>query len=118
MKRLPRYATGLLVASVVTAGIAFFEPPTGESLQLLLGIALVYGVGTVIALRYWPILRSKNGPKWVTGAFVGVMTFGCLSLLNGVAPSPNFGVAVLGYGLAGFGFVSGIAFEHGREPSS
>lgn len=115
MNRLPRHAIALVVGTVVTGSVAFFEPSTGESLILLVGIALVYGVGTAIVLQYGSLLRSTDGPNWVSGAFAGIMTFGCLSLLNGVSPTPNFTVAVLGYGLSIVGFVSGVVFEHSGQ---
>ncbi|WP_049970029.1 hypothetical protein [Haladaptatus cibarius] len=115
MNRLLRHAIALLVSIVVTGSVAFFESPTDESLILLVGIASVYGVGTAVALQYGSLLRSTDGPNWLSGAFAGVMTFGCLSLLNGVTPTPNFTVMVLGYGLSIFGFISGVGFEHERE---
>ncbi len=115
MNRNLRYAIALVVGAVVTASVAYFQPQTSESAILLVGIAQVYVIGTAVVLRYGSIFRSTDGPKWASGVFAGVSAFGCLSLLNGVEPSPNFAVMVLGYGLAIFGFATGIAFEHERE---
>lgn len=118
MRRILRYATALLVGIAVTGGVALSSPPAGRTPILLVGIAQVYAVGAAIALRYRETLRRTDGPSWVSGAFAGVTTFGSLSLLNGVEPTPNFAVAVLGFGLAGFGLVAGVAFERAKHTSS
>lgn len=60
MNCLFRYFIALIVGAVVTGTVAYFEPPRGESLILLVGIAQVYIVGTVIALRYESILRNTD----------------------------------------------------------
>jgi hypothetical protein len=118
MDRFPRYAIALLVGAGVTGGVAFFQPRTAESAILLAGIAVVYTVGTAIALSNWSSLRNSSGPSWVSGAFTGVSIFGCLMLMDGSEPTPNFAATALGFGLAWFGFVAGVAFENGRETSS
>jgi hypothetical protein len=56
-----RYGIAVVVGAVVTASVAFFEPPTEESAILLVGIAQVYVVGAAVALRYGSILRSTDG---------------------------------------------------------
>lgn len=120
MNRLFRYAIALLVAAVVTGGVAFFQPQSAESAILLAGIAVVYTVETAIALPYWSVLRGTNtdSPNWVNGAFTGASTFGCLMLLNGSEPTPNFATMVLGFGLAWLGFVAGVAFGVESKPSA
>ncbi|WP_231186223.1 hypothetical protein [Haladaptatus sp. DYF46] len=119
MNRLLRYAIALLVGATVTGGVAFFQPHSAESTILLAGIAVVFPVEVAIALPYWSVLRgtTTERPNWVNGAFTGASTFGCLMLLNGTKPTPNFATMVLGFGLAWLGFVAGIAFGVERKPS-
>jgi len=120
MNRILRYAIGLLVGATVTGGVAFFQPHSAESAILLAGIAVVYTVETSIALSYWTVLRgtTTDSPNLVNGAFTGASTFGCLMLLNGTKPTPNFATMVLGLGLAWLGFVAGIAFGVESTPSA
>lgn len=116
MDRTLRYAVAVLVGGVVTSGIALVTSNPVQEMILLLGIALVYVVGTAVVLRY-PDVWNGSG-NWVSGAFAGVLTFGTLSLLSGAAPDRNFAVAALGWGLAVFGFVAGVAFERERDAAA
>jgi len=114
MRRNRRYGVSVLVGVVVTGGVAAATPNPLRELILLLGIAAVYVVGTAIALCRPDLLWGAEG-NWASAAFVGVLTFAGLSLLQGVDPARNFAVAALGWGLAAFGFVAGVAFAHERE---
>lgn len=113
MHRTVRYAVAVLVAAAVTGGVAAVTPRPERALILLLGIALVYAVGTAIALRYPYAVWGSDG-NWASGALAGVATFATLSLLEGVEGGRNLAVAALGWGLVVFGFVAGVAFERER----
>lgn len=110
MRRNPRYAVAVLVAVGVTGGVAAVTPRPERAVILLLGIAVVYAVGTAIALRY-PDAIWGSGGNWASGVLAGVTTFAGLSLLQGVEGGQNLAVAALGWGLVAFGFVAGVAFE-------
>lgn len=114
MPRPRRILVSLFVAAAVTAGVAAVTPPRDRSALLLAGVAQVYFAATVIALRHPDALRRTDGPNWTSGAFAGVLTFGCLSLLSGVPGGPNAAVVALGYGLGAFGLVTGVAIERER----
>ncbi|WP_336360188.1 hypothetical protein [Haladaptatus sp. ZSTT2] len=118
MERAVRYALSVAVAIGVTGFVYLFAPPPETSWLVLLGVAQVYGVGTALWIRYAELLRSTEGPSWVSGAFAGVTTFGSIALLNGSATEMTIGIAALGFGLASFGFAAGVGFEHGREASA
>ncbi len=118
MNRLLRYVIALLVGAAVTGGLALLQPQTPESAILLAGIAVVYTVGTAVAIPHWSALRHFDSPNWTQGAFTGATTFGCVMLMDGVTPTPNFAVAALGLGLSWIGFVAGIAFEHEQRTPS
>jgi peptidoglycan/LPS O-acetylase OafA/YrhL len=114
VSRLRRYVAALVVAAAVTGGVAALTPPSDRSPILLLGVAQVYLVGTVVALRHPDALRRTDGPNWASGAFAGVLTFGCVSLLNGAPGGPNAAVVALAWGLGAFGLVVGVAIERER----
>lgn len=116
MRRALRYAVSLVVAALVTGSVAVATPGTHGRLLLLAAIAQVYAVGTAVALRHPHAVRRTDGPRWATGAFAGVLTFGVVSMLHAVEPDPNVPVAVLGWGLGAFGFVVGFAFEREHVP--
>ncbi|UPW00902.1 hypothetical protein M0R88_02075 [Halorussus gelatinilyticus] len=116
MHRALRYAIALLVAAVVTGGVALVTPFSANRALLLVGIAQVYGVGTAILLRYPSAMWGSGGGNWVSAAFGGVTTFGTLSLLQGIDGGENLAAAALGWGLVAFGFVAGVAYE--REESA
>lgn len=111
MRRALRYAVALVVAALVTGGVAVAAPATHGKLLLLAAIAQVYAVGTAIALRHPHAIRRTDGPRWASAAFAGVLTFAVVSLLHAVEPNPNLPVAVLGWGVGAFGFAVGLAFE-------
>jgi Na+/melibiose symporter-like transporter len=110
MRRLLRYALAIVVALVVTGGVALVTPDLGPHLILLVAIAQVYGVGTAILLRF-PSALWKDDVNWVDAAFTGVTSFATLSLLQGLDGGENVPAATLGWGLVAFGFVAGIAYE-------
>ena len=109
MHRALRYGLALVVAAVVTGGVALVTPFSGTHLILLVGIAQVYGVGTAILLRYPSAMWG--GGNWVGAALSGVTTFATLSLLQGIDGGESFAATALGWGLLAFGFVAGIAYE-------
>jgi peptidoglycan/LPS O-acetylase OafA/YrhL len=112
--RLVRYLVAVVVAAAVTGGVGFVTSPPDRSVILLVGVAQVYLVGTAVALRYPDALRRTDGPNWASGAFAGVLTFGCVSLLNGAPGGPNAAVVALAWGLGAFGLVVGVAIERER----
>ncbi len=114
MRRALRYAVALVVAAAVTAGVVVLTPRPERHLILFAGVAQVYAVGTAVALRYPGALWGSGG-NWASGALAGVTTFGTLSLLQGIDGGQNLAAAALGWGLVGFGFVVGVAFERERE---
>ncbi|WP_134671302.1 hypothetical protein [Halorussus marinus] len=116
MNRTVRYAVGVAVGLAVPAAVAA-AAPTSRVPILLVAIAQVYAVGTAIALRFPDRLRRTDAPNWTSGAFAGVLTFGTTALLQGVDAGPTLAATVLGWGLAGFGFVTGIAYERGESGS-
>jgi len=115
VNRLGRYLVAAVVAAAVTGGVALLTPATDRSPILLLGVAQVYLVGTAVSLRHPDALRRTDGPNWTSGAFAGVLTFGCVSLLNGAPGGPNAAVVALAWGLGAFGLAVGVALERERE---
>jgi len=116
MDRTGRYAVALAIGVAVPAGVAAASPASRVPI-LLVGIAQTYAVGTAIALRFPGRLSRTDAPNWASGAFAGVLTFGTLALLQGVDAGPTLAATVLGWGLAAFGFVAGIAYERGESGS-
>jgi len=114
VNRTVRYAAAVAVGVAAPAGVAAVSPGSRVPI-LLVGIAQAYAVGTAIALRFPDRLRRTDAPNWASAAFAGVITFGTLALLQGVDAGPTLAVAVLGWGLAAFGFVAGIAYERGES---
>ncbi len=105
MNRNRRYLGALVVAGVVTAGVATQH----QSVVLLVGIFGIYVLATVLTLRYPALLWSReNGGGKAAGVFAGGMTFGTLSLAHGVGPPIHLGAGVLGFGLVVFGLSTGI----------
>jgi len=105
VNRWTRYLSALVVASSVTAGVATQH----QSIVLLVGIFQTYALATAITLRY-PVLLwgGEHGGGKAAGVFAGGMTFGTLTLAQGVGPSVHLGAGVLGFGLVVFGLSTGI----------
>ena len=104
-------AVVLGLAAAVVAVIA------GAPVVAALGALAVYaGIG-FYATRHPDVLWGgrRTGPDWVAGGFAGGLSFGLLGLVQaGVAPW----TLVVALGLAGFGFVAGVAWARdGGETS-
>ncbi|MFC7046194.1 hypothetical protein ACFQH6_12915 [Halobacteriaceae archaeon GCM10025711] len=105
MHRVPRYGIAVLVAVLVTGGVAF----ESHSIVLLAGIFVIYGVGVAVMLRYPALLWGRNFDSQVPSAVLsGGATFGVLSLAQGLGPEFHFGAGALGFGLTVFGVATGI----------
>jgi hypothetical protein len=105
MNRGFRYTIALVAAAVVTILVSLEY----HSIVLLLGIFVVYALGIAIALRYPGLLWGRDlDDRWSAGIFAGGLTFGVLSLANGLGSDVHIGAGVLGFGLAVFGTASGI----------
>jgi len=105
MNRTTRIVSALLFAAGVTGGAA----TQNASGVLLVGIFGIYALATALTLRYPALLwsREQDGGM-VSGVLAGGMTFGCLSLAQGVGPRIDIGAGVLGFGLVAFGVSTGI----------
>lgn len=105
MRRSIRYALALLAAGGIVAGLARL---TDSSVLLLAGIGQVYAVGIAIVLR--PEVRRLASPPSSTAgtAFSGVTTFSVLAIGQGITDAFHVGAAMLAFGLAYFGYVSGV----------
>ncbi|MFD1640483.1 hypothetical protein [Halohasta litorea] len=105
MNRTTRFASALLLAAGVTGGVA----TQNASGVLLVGIFGIYTLATALTLRYPALLwgRQQDGGM-VSGVLAGGMTFGCLSLAQGVGSGIDLGAGVLGFGLVAFGVSTGI----------
>ncbi|KAA9396671.1 hypothetical protein Har1130_18775 [Haloarcula sp. CBA1130] len=105
MRRFTRYIIALVIAGGITAGVA----TRYHSVILLLGIFQIYTVSIAIILRYPALVwDSENGNRWASGVFSGGLTFGVLSLAQGLNVEFHFGAGVLGFGLAVFGLACGV----------
>jgi|AntRauMinimDraft_4_1070384.scaffolds.fasta_scaffold01731_6 hypothetical protein len=105
MRRFTRYLVALGIAGAITAGVA----TEYHSVILLAGIFQVYTVAIAILLRYPALLwDSENENRWASGVFSAGLTFGALSLSQGLGAEFHFGAGVLGFGLALFGLGCGI----------
>jgi hypothetical protein len=100
-----RYTTAVAVAALLTGGIATQH----HSVTLLAGVAVVSAVAAAFALRHRDVLLGHEYAGVASGAFGGAATFGALSLALGLGEGFHLGAAVLGYGLAAVGFVTGVA---------
>ena len=105
MRRSFRYVLALLAAGGIVAALARL---TDSSVLLLAGIGQVYAVGIAIVLR--PAVRRLASPPSSTAgtAFSGVTTFSVLAIAQGVTDGFHVGAAALAFGLAYFGYVSGV----------
>mgnify|MGYP006298724177 FL=1 len=105
MRRPMRYGLALLVAAVVTGGVALEH----HSVVLLPGVYVVYTLATAVALRYPAVVWGRDlEDRRASAAFAGGTTFGVLSLAQGLGVGFHLGAAVLGFGLVLFGASTGI----------
>jgi len=105
MERRERAAAvglGLAAAGVATVAGAPLAAAVGA-------LALYAGIG-YYATRHPDVVwggRRETGPDWVAGGFAGGFSFGLLGLVAAGVPA---WVSVVAVGLAGFGFVAGVAW--------
>lgn len=100
-----RSLTAFFVATAVTGGVATQH----QSAILLVGIFGIYAVATALTLRYPTLLwnRDQDGGM-ASGVLAGGITFGVLTLAQGVGPEVHLGAGVLGLGLVVFGVSTGV----------
>jgi len=97
--------SSLLFAAGVTGGVA----TQNQSVVLLVGIFGIYTLATALTLRYPALLWSrKQDGGLVSGVLAGGITFGTISLAQGVGPGVHLGAGVLGVGLVAFGVSTGL----------
>lgn len=117
MRRPIRYALALVVAVVVTFGVAVEH----DSIFLFAGTFVTYALTAAAWLRYPSLLRPTGtgggGRNVASGVVAGGTAFGVLSLANGVGEGFHLGAAVIGFGLAAFGVVGGIWIADEAETS-
>lgn len=105
MHRLHRYGIALLVAAVVTGGVAIAY----RSIVLLPGMFVVYASGIAVVLRYPDLLWGRTlDDRRPAAVLSGGATFGVLSLAQGLGPEFHFGAGALGFGLTLFGVATGV----------
>lgn len=105
MHRGTRYGVALLVAALVTGGVAL----EAHSVVLLAGTFVVYAVGVAIALRYPALLWGRTlDDRQPAAVLSGGATFGVLSLAQGLGPGFDLGAGVLGLGLTVLGVATGV----------
>lgn len=105
MRRLARYVLAFVIAGAITTWVA----TEYHSVILLAGIFQVYAVAIAIMLRYPALMwDTENENRWASGVFSGGLTFGVISLIQGLGVEFHFGAGVLGFGLALFGLACGI----------
>lgn len=101
-----RERAAAVVIGLAAAGVAVFA---GAPVVAALGALAVYaGIG-FYASRHTDVLWGdrRTGPDWVAGGFAGGLSFGLFGLVQAdTAPW----VLLLALGLAGFGFLAGVAW--------
>jgi len=103
MNRFVRYITAILIAGAITWVVSLTDP----TLEVLITNFGVYAVGAEITVRYREILWSHDTSPIPSGVFGGVVTAGITTLARAYGPEYNFGIAILGLGLAWFGLATG-----------
>ena len=112
MHRGTRYGIATLVAALVTGGVALVN----HSIVLLLGIFGIYAVGIAVVLRYPALIWGHDLDSRIPSTVLsGGLTFGVLSLAQGLGTEFHLGAGALGFGLTIFGVGSGIWMVEASE---
>ena len=93
MRRLSRYITALIVASVITGIVAFLD----RSFSLLFGTFVIYALAIEVTLRYPNLVwNAEQQGGSATGVFAGGITIGLFRLIQAF---DSYGAVILGLGL-------------------
>ena len=103
MDRPVHYLLAVLFAGALTGLVSL----TTRSVTILFGIFVTYALTAAICVRYPILVWGDAVPSTPSGVFSGGAVFGGMLLGSAFGADFQFGAAMLGLGLAGFGLATG-----------
>ncbi|WP_262178639.1 hypothetical protein [Haloarcula laminariae] len=103
MDRPVHYVLAVLFAGALTGLVAL----TARSVTTLLGIFVTYTLTAALCFRYPTLVWGDATASAPSGVFGGGAVFGGMMLGSAAGADFQFGAAMLGLGLAGFGLATG-----------